>query len=207
MADSRTDGSQSTQRPDRNRGTQSDSERFGEKAKQQANRGRAAASEAAEQAREKGAQAGKKAADTMREAGERVQQGAAEAADNLRRKGEDVADDQKAWAADELSHASQAVRRAADHWHEENDHRIAEYAESAADRLEDLSNYLGRSDWRRLLHDAQDLGRRRPDLFLGGMFVAGLGIARFLKSTGGPSTDRHDTLAHHEDQPHSSSLS
>jgi len=154
-----------------------------EQAKQQIHEMKDATERAAADVRQKVSQVAHEAADAAREAGERVQQSGAEAAQELRRRGVEAVDQQKAWAADELSHFSQAVRTAANQLHEEQDHRLADYAGIAADRLNEASDYLRTTDWRRLVDDAEDFGRRRPEMFLGGMFLAGMGIARFLKAS------------------------
>jgi hypothetical protein len=142
-----------------------------------------AAGRAVDDVRQKASHFAQEATDAARQAGERIQENGAEAVDELRRKGAEAASQQKEWAADELSHFSQAVRTAADRLHSEQDHRLADYAGMAADRLDDASEYLRTSDWRRLVDDAEEFGRRRPEMFLGGMFLAGLGIARFLKAS------------------------
>jgi len=57
------------------------------------------------------------------------------------------------------------------------------YADRAAEQLERLSSYLKDHDLRGFVRDTETFARRRPDLFLGGTFLAGLALARFLKSS------------------------
>ncbi len=68
---------------------------------------------------------------------------------------------------------------------------FSDYADSAADRAEHLARYLRESDPEKLLQDAERFARRRPEVFVGGMFVAGLLLGRFLKS----SAAREDSSA------------
>jgi hypothetical protein len=53
----------------------------------------------------------------------------------------------------------------------------------AADRLDDVARFIGDSDVRSLVREVERAARRRPELFLGGMFLVGLGISRFLKAS------------------------
>lgn len=60
--------------------------------------------------------------------------------------------------------------------------KAAEYAEAAAGGIESSARYLRESDLPQMLDDVADLARQYPMLFLGGMFAAGLGVARFVKA-------------------------
>jgi hypothetical protein len=61
---------------------------------------------------------------------------------------------------------------------------LQEYAERAAQQVERASIYVRDHEIGELVRDFEDVARRRPALFLGGTFVAGLLVARFLKSSG-----------------------
>lgn len=61
---------------------------------------------------------------------------------------------------------------------------LAGPAEAAAERLNRLSHYLKDSDPRKLMHDLNSLARSKPELFFGGLFIAGLIGARFIKASG-----------------------
>lgn len=90
---------------------------------------------------------------------------------------------QKDRAAEELSHVSRAIHRAADTLHEEGDHNIADYAEMAAAKIDDATHYIRDRDLGGLVDDAEAATRSRPELVYGGMFIAGLALSRFLKSS------------------------
>jgi len=98
---------------------------------------------------------------------------------------------QKDQAANRLGGLAGALREAA-HKLQEGDQGgdFGRYADRAAQQVDRLSGYLRDNDLRGFVRDTEGFARRRPDLFLGGTFIAGLMLARFLKSsapeTGGP---------------------
>lgn len=57
------------------------------------------------------------------------------------------------------------------------------YADQVATQVDRLSTYLRNNDLRGFVRDTEGFARRRPDLFLGGTFLAGLMLARFLKAS------------------------
>ncbi len=60
---------------------------------------------------------------------------------------------------------------------------IENYGRRIADQLEGISSYVNENGVEEMLADAQELGRRRPVVFLGGAFMLGLVVGRFLRST------------------------
>ena len=90
---------------------------------------------------------------------------------------------QKERATDGLGTIAQAVRRSTQELRGGSHDTLAEYVEQAADQLERLSTHLKNRDVGELLHDAQQLARRRPVVFIGSAFALGLIGARFLKSS------------------------
>ncbi len=94
---------------------------------------------------------------------------------------------QKEAAASELSQVANAVRRIGNTLSGEESGKIvqyaAEYGEKAADRIEQLSNYIREQDPKQLINDVQNFGRRRPALLLGGAFLLGFAGARLIKSS------------------------
>jgi hypothetical protein len=57
------------------------------------------------------------------------------------------------------------------------------YADQVANQVDRLSTYLRDNDLSGFVRDTESFARRRPDLFLGGTFLAGLMLARFLKAS------------------------
>lgn len=117
------------------------------------------------------------------EAGEQMRDSAARTAAQAREQVGAAAERQKDWVSDEIQHVGEAIRSAADHLHTTDDDRVASYADMAAEQLESTAGYLRKRDVGGLVDDMSRLAKRRPELFLGGMFVAGLGISRFLKAS------------------------
>ncbi|HEV7279796.1 MAG TPA: hypothetical protein VGN57_06235 [Pirellulaceae bacterium] len=101
----------------------------------------------------------------------------------LQQKGARYVERQKDFLAEEVSHVSAAVRQAAQKLHEEGDDRVASYVDQAASGIEGVGSYLRDRDAGALCDDFESLARRRPEIVYGGLFLAGLGIARFLKAS------------------------
>ena len=108
------------------------------------------------------------------------------AAEQARDQVESLVVRQKDGASDRLDGVAAALRHTALTLEEGNlDADLGRYAARAARQVERLSNYLRDTDLRDLARDTAEFARRRPELFLGGTFLAGLMLARFLKSSGG----------------------
>lgn len=60
---------------------------------------------------------------------------------------------------------------------------VMEYGQKIADQIEGVSSYFNNHGVEDILADAQDFGRRQPALFLGGAFMLGLVVGRFLRSS------------------------
>jgi hypothetical protein len=65
----------------------------------------------------------------------------------------------------------------------ETDDSVARYMERAAQGVERMATYLDEKDVNQILHDAREMARRRPEVFVGGLFIAGLMLGRFLRSS------------------------
>jgi hypothetical protein len=76
---------------------------------------------------------------------------------------------------DVLHGAAEELRR-------EGDPNVADGIDAAARRVEDLSEYLHQADFATLKRGTADFTRRHPEWVYGGMFFAGLAIARLLKA-------------------------
>jgi hypothetical protein len=101
----------------------------------------------------------------------------------VRDQGNTMISDQKSRAADSLSGVGSAIRRAAETLEQEQDPNLARYSNSLADTIEDCASYLRDSDPRTLVRDAGEFTRRRPEWVLGGAFIAGMALVRFLKAS------------------------
>lgn len=58
----------------------------------------------------------------------------------------------------------------------------AQYSDTVADKVEQITGYLDRRDLNGLVRDIKNLAQSNPALFLGGAFTLGILAARFIKS-------------------------
>ena len=126
---------------------------------------------------------------SLREARESLKSKASAATAQAKEHGQEYLQQNKARAADRLQDYSESVRETAERFERERDPNIAHYTSLMADKLERAAAYVRERDFRDLRRDAEELARRHPAVFFGGMFVTGLALARFFKA----STDRLDS--------------
>jgi vacuolar-type H+-ATPase subunit H len=117
------------------------------------------------------------------EAGERVKEKAKEAGNKVKEQGRTFLNEQKERVGSEIETYSAAARRAAERLESESDTNLSSYVSSAADQLDRLATRVQERDLGELIDDVEEIARRRPEVFYGGMFVAGLVAARFLKAS------------------------
>jgi hypothetical protein len=85
-------------------------------------------------------------------------------------------------ATEGLTAVAEAVRHTTDELQREQP-TVAHYVGLAADQLDRLSEALRTTEPSALWPEVQRMARRQPALFIGASFVAGLAVARFLKSS------------------------
>lgn len=98
-------------------------------------------------------------------------------------------DQQKNRAADGLGEIADLIRGAGDELRNDNE-TLASYVDMASDQMRRFANQIRERGVADMMQDVDRFARRRPALFIGGAFLAGLGIARFLKSTADRADDR-----------------
>ncbi len=123
-------------------------------------------------------QAGK----ALREVGSLAAEKSALAGQKLREFGNRAFSEQKERAAEEVGAVSNAIRRTANNLYAERDENLAEYVEAAAEQIDRVERYLRTRSLDSMYSDLQGVARRRPEMVAGGMFVAGVVLARFLKA-------------------------
>ena len=96
---------------------------------------------------------------------------------------ERAAERQKALGADQLAVVAGAVHRAAGALQQDMP-AVASYVDEAAAQIERAAGRLRERGVPSLLREVSDFGRRRPVALLAGSVLAGLAVARFLKSSG-----------------------
>jgi hypothetical protein len=90
---------------------------------------------------------------------------------------------QKGRAAESLGGIAQALRQTGEQMQDGQQAAMAQYAQRAADKIEQFSSQLQNKDVDQLLADVEGFARRRPEIFLGGALLLGFAAARFLKSS------------------------
>jgi gas vesicle protein len=104
----------------------------------------------------------------------------AEAADRIKQ----TVEGQRGAGADFVGNLAETIRRAAGEFDGEIP-MAANYIRLAATQVERVSDALREGELSDLVRGAQDFARRQPTAFLGLSLLAGFGVVRFLKSSGG----------------------
>ena len=134
------------------------------------------------------------AAQNVKETAQDVMQQTKETAGQVVDQAKDQATSQiesrKDQAVESISSVAQALRQAGNHLRQNEQAPVAQYADKAADRVEQFANQLRGKDVQEIMQDVEMYARRQPAVFLGGAFVVGLLAARFLKSTGNRQEDQ-----------------
>lgn len=132
---------------------------------------------------------GQQAKEQVRNLAEDAKRQASQAADQAGDFVSTMVTRQKDQAADRLGGMANTLRDVGTRLQDEADAGpIGQYASKAAEQIDRLSHYLRDRDLNTFFRDSETFARRHPDVFLGGTFLAGLLLARFLKS----SSDRSD---------------
>jgi ElaB/YqjD/DUF883 family membrane-anchored ribosome-binding protein len=114
--------------------------------------------------------------------GERLQEAASGLIDQAGRTAETQASRTMTRAGETLDQVARAVRDAGSGMRTERP-EIAEFAETAAGRVEEAAEYLRVHDASELVDEATRFARQQPVLVVGGALLAGLAIGRLLKSS------------------------
>lgn len=86
-------------------------------------------------------------------------------------------------AATTLTTVASTLLNSGSRLRDEDQPMAGEYIERAARQIERAANYIESADLREVVHEVEDFARRRPAVFIGTAFAAGLLAARFLKSS------------------------
>ena len=121
-----------------------------------------------------------------------AKQETARVASQAREQATALVDRTKDQTAHRLGSLAVALRQAGQSLEKDDAAGFGRYAGLAADQVEKVADYVGGKDLRELVRDTQTFARRHPDLFLGGAFVAGVMLARFIKSSA-PDPEPHSS--------------
>lgn len=105
-----------------------------------------------------------------------------ELVERVKSEGEQFLTGRRGLLAEQLANVSDATRQAAEKLHDTDSEFIAGYVDRAADQVQAIGRYIEQNDLHEVIEDAGVIARRQPLLFAGGMFLAGLAAARFLKA-------------------------
>jgi ElaB/YqjD/DUF883 family membrane-anchored ribosome-binding protein len=101
----------------------------------------------------------------------------------------EVLDEQKGTVASGLTTVADSIKQVGENLNttpEQNPitEKAAQYTNSLAQQIENLSGYFERKDVREMVRDVESFARRYPAYFIGGAVALGFLAARFLKSSG-----------------------
>jgi len=117
---------------------------------------------------------------------ERLQEAATGILDQAGRTAESQASKTMDKAGEALDQVARAVRESGNQLRTERP-EIANFADTAAQRVEQASSYLREHDPREVVAEAERIARRQPVLVVGGGLLLGLALGRFLRSGAEPS--------------------
>jgi hypothetical protein len=112
---------------------------------------------------------------TQRKAGQMVDQVRTQVMSQL--------ESQKERATGGLTSVAQALRQTGQHLREQDQAAISDYAERAAEAVEQFSGSMSRYSVGEIFGEIESFAHRQPALFLGSTFVLGFLATRFLKSS------------------------
>ncbi|HET7455035.1 MAG TPA: hypothetical protein VFJ76_05900 [Solirubrobacterales bacterium] len=125
-----------------------------------------------------------KAQEVAGEAQEKARDAAGKAQENVRRQ----VDQRSTEAGEKVTGTAEDLRSVGEELRKQGKDTPAKLADRAAEETEKVGSYLKDKGPDEMLHDVEDLGRRRPWAVLAGGMALGIVAARFLKAS---SRDRY----------------
>ena len=139
-----------------------------------------------------------KIAQTARDAVTKVKSTATSTAARAKEEAQRIATEKKETAANRIGSYSSAIHDTARSL-EEKDPNIAWFTHRAADKLQGVADYMRNRDLSSLRSDAENMARRHPAAFFGGMFLAGLIAGNLVKASRRKLDERGNSDANAED--------
>jgi hypothetical protein len=99
-------------------------------------------------------------------------------------------DEQKNRAAAGLGGIADVIGNAGAELRMENE-ALASYVDAASNQMRRFADHIRERGVEDMLDDVNKFARRNPAVFIGGAFLIGLGVARFLKASANSSELRH----------------
>jgi hypothetical protein len=94
-----------------------------------------------------------------------------------------MAQDQKQKASESLTSVAQALHSTSQQLQDQGQGPAGQAIDMAAQRLESVAGYLQSRNVTQLVGEVEGFARQQPAVFLGGAFVLGVALSRFLKSS------------------------
>jgi len=121
--------------------------------------------------------------DTAKHTLEQGQQAAGQAIDKAKDTVKSQLSTQKEKAVSTLGNFTDALHQTGDQLRQSGQGVFGGYADSLGDQIDRAVSYLRENDIDDLTAQVESFARRQPALFIGGAFVVGVALARFLKSS------------------------
>jgi hypothetical protein len=139
-------------------------------------------------------------------AGHSVAEGAERAMAEVKQAGSDLVgavcdnavsmlDAQRGRAADQIAAVGEALRRSAQSFDSTSGIAVTDYADRAAERIEDFADTMRNRSWSDLAGDAEDFARRWPLAFAASAIGIGFIAGRFLLSSAERANDAKSSMA------------
>jgi hypothetical protein len=104
-------------------------------------------------------------------------------------------DTQRGRAADQIAAVGEALRRSAQSFDSASGTAVTDYADRAAERIEDFADTMRNRSWNDLAGDAEDFARRWPLAFAASAIGIGFVAGRFLLSSAERANDAKSNMA------------
>ena len=112
-------------------------------------------------------------------------------AQKLKGQGKQQLETGKESAAHKAEQLADAVNRASDELHQQDEHGLADYASQVAGSITTFADTLRNRSIDDLIAETQSLARRNPTLFFLGSIGMGVALARFLKASARKTSGMH----------------
>jgi hypothetical protein len=121
--------------------------------------------------------------DQVKDLAQQAKEGTADLANQAKSQVNDLVAQGRDQTSQRLQSLASALGDVAQRLEKEDTAGFGGLARRAGEQADRAARYLKEKDLSDLVHDAEGFARRHPDLFLGGSLIAGVLVARFLKSS------------------------
>src|SRR4030088_464059 len=129
------------------------------------------------------------AAEAIKDQAQQVSDKAREVGGTVQDRVRDQLDTRSTQAGEQVGSVSDAMRSMGEQLRDQGNDLPAQLAHQAAEKTEQLGQYLREADADRIIRDVEDFGRRQPWVVAAAGSALGVAAARFIKASGRP---RHD---------------